>query len=130
MPSSVRNQRLYTGSTVPPAREAFAARRIVLAILFALFAFAGILIAVRTVRPFPLSAAPQRDLPGFVTIVTAPPSEVREGDALLGVTPLVRVPLPPGVHLLTIDNASIGVHQLLPIEVRSGEVLQHDFSLR
>ncbi len=60
---------------------------------------------------------------GFLTLDTYPWSRVSENGRPLGTTPLVRVPLSPGVHTLTLENPAEGVKKTTTITIKSGENL-------
>jgi serine/threonine protein kinase len=60
-------------------------------------------------------------VPGYLSLDTYPWTHVSEGGHALGDTPLLRVPLPPGAHLLELDNPELGVHQTYSVTIRSGE---------
>jgi hypothetical protein len=40
---------------------------------------------------------------------------------VIGTTPLVRVPLAPGVHTLTLENAGENVKKSTTVTIKSGE---------
>lgn len=50
--------------------------------------------------------------PGLVTIVTFPDSYVEEGNTKLGKTPLFKVKLPAGTHMLTLTGVDGSTHRL------------------
>jgi hypothetical protein len=58
--------------------------------------------------------------PGFLTLDTTPWSAVSAGGAPLGQTPLVRVELPPGQHLLELANEELGIATSIVVEIASG----------
>jgi serine/threonine-protein kinase len=58
---------------------------------------------------------------GFLTLDTYPWTRVTEGGRVLGTTPLVRVPLSPGVHTLMLENPGENVKKMTTITVKSGE---------
>jgi serine/threonine-protein kinase len=61
--------------------------------------------------------------PGFLSLDSAPWSEVFLGDSALGTTPLLRVPLPPGRHQLTLRNSELGASTTYVVEIKSGQSL-------
>lgn len=58
--------------------------------------------------------------PGFLTLDTTPWSAVSAGGTLLGQTPLVKVELPPGQHLLDLANEELGIATSVMVEITSG----------
>jgi hypothetical protein len=40
---------------------------------------------------------------------------------MLGDTPLVRVPLAPGTHVINLDNPQENIHQTTVVLIKSGE---------
>jgi serine/threonine-protein kinase len=58
--------------------------------------------------------------PGYLSLDSEPWSEVFLGSTSLGATPLMRVPLPPGKHVLTLKNSEIGRSTSYPVEIKSG----------
>lgn len=58
--------------------------------------------------------------PGFLTLDTTPWSAVSTGGAPLGQTPLVKVELPPGQHLLELSNEELGIATSILVEIASG----------
>ncbi len=71
-------------------------------------------------NPGPASPAAGRAT-GFLTIDTYPWTRVSEGGRLLGDTPLIRLPLTPGPHTLSLENAGENVHQTTVVTVKAGE---------
>jgi hypothetical protein len=65
----------------------------------------------------PGSSAP----PGYLTLDTTPWSAVSTGKVSLGQTPLVRVQLPPGQHVLELNNEELGIATSVIVGVSSGE---------
>lgn len=72
--------------------------------------------------PLPASPAPPSS-PGFLSLDSAPWSEVFLGESALGTTPLLRVPLPPGRHQLTLRNSELGASTTYVVEIKSGQSL-------
>ncbi|HEU4409302.1 MAG TPA: protein kinase [Polyangiaceae bacterium] len=58
---------------------------------------------------------------GFLTLDTYPWTRVSENGHVLGTTPLVRVPLAPGVHTLTLENAAENIKKTTTVTIKSGE---------
>ncbi|HTV25066.1 MAG TPA: hypothetical protein VMG12_40510 [Polyangiaceae bacterium] len=58
--------------------------------------------------------------PGFLTLDTTPWSTVSSGGVLLGQTPLVKVELPAGQHVLELANAELGITTSIFVEITSG----------
>ncbi len=74
----------------------------------------------------PVSGAAADDAlvePGYLSLDSAPWSDVFLAGKLLGTTPLVRVPLPPGKHLLMLKNPELGASTTYVVEIRSGATL-------
>jgi serine/threonine-protein kinase len=61
---------------------------------------------------------------GYLSLDSAPWSNVLLGGKLLGTTPLVRVPLPPGKHVLTLQNPELGKSTSYVVEIKSGATLK------
>ena len=72
-------------------------------------------------QPQPAAAAPASE-PGFVTIDTFPWTKVSMDGRVLGATPLVKTPVSPGTHTLTLDNPGENIHQTATVVVKSGEI--------
>jgi hypothetical protein len=62
----------------------------------------------------------QAAAPGYLSLDSEPWSEVFLGATLLGSTPLMHVPLPPGKHMLTLKNSEIGRSTSYAVEIKSG----------
>ncbi len=60
--------------------------------------------------------------PGYLTFDTYPWTRVFEHGKLLGATPLVKVALAPGVHVLTFENEEQAVSHTQSVTIKSGEV--------
>jgi len=60
---------------------------------------------------------------GYLTIDTYPWTRVSTGGKLLGDTPLVRVPLSAGTHVLVLENTSEKVKQTTVVNIKAGETL-------
>lgn len=61
--------------------------------------------------------------PGYLSLDTTPWSEVFLGDAALGTTPLIHVPLPPGKHLLTLRNSELSTSTTYAVDIQSGQTV-------
>jgi len=72
------------------------------------------------VRPPPRTAGEVE--PGYLTIDSYPWSRVTEGGRVLcAQTPCPQVPLSPGNHTLTFDNAEQNLHFVMSVAIKSGE---------
>ena len=58
--------------------------------------------------------------PGHLTLDSAPWAEVSISGKPLGSTPLLRIPLPPGRHTLTLSNPELGVSTTYVVEIEPG----------
>jgi hypothetical protein len=58
--------------------------------------------------------------PGYLTLDTTPWSNVSAGGVSLGQTPLVKVELPPGQHLLELANEELGIATSMLVDITSG----------
>jgi serine/threonine-protein kinase len=58
---------------------------------------------------------------GYLSFDSMPWSEVYLGNMLLGTTPLIRVSLPPGRHVLTLKNPEVGTSTSYVVEIASGK---------
>lgn len=58
--------------------------------------------------------------PGHLTLDSTPWSTVSAAGVPLGQTPLVRVALPPGQHLLELENDELGIATSILVEITSG----------
>ena len=80
--------------------------------------------------PPPPAVAPSTDDPGFLTLQTYPFTKVTEGGKLLGTTPLYKVSLSPGVHVLTLENPDQGIRQSYTVNIKSGETFSRSLGLK
>ena len=71
----------------------------------------------------PETRAPDSDKVGYLTLDTYPWTRVSTGGKLLGDTPLVRVPLSVGTHVLTMENAGEKVRTTTTVVVKPGETI-------
>jgi eukaryotic-like serine/threonine-protein kinase len=60
---------------------------------------------------------------GFLTIDTYPWTHVTMSGRLLGDTPLIHVPVPAGVHTISLDNPDENVHQTTVVTIKAGETI-------
>jgi serine/threonine-protein kinase len=67
-------------------------------------------------------AAAQQE-PGYLSLDSAPWSDVFLGTDRLGTTPLIRVPLPPGKYLLTLRNPELGASTSYAVEIQAGKTV-------
>ena len=65
--------------------------------------------------------APTATAPGYLTLDTYPWTRVTMGGKVLGDTPLIRVPMSPGTHVLTLENSAEKVRTTTTVVVKSGE---------
>lgn len=75
-----------------------------------------------TSAPASAEPAPPKEA-GFLTIDTYPWTRVSEGGRVLGNTPLVRVSLSPGTHVLTLDNPGENIQRTTTVTIKSGETV-------
>jgi serine/threonine-protein kinase len=81
------------------------------------------------------TASPQEPTPssladsGYLSFDTYPWTRVSEGGRVLGDTPLVHLPMPPGQHVLTLDNPERGIHRTYPVTIKPGEALSRRLGL-
>jgi serine/threonine protein kinase len=59
--------------------------------------------------------------PGYLSFDSMPWSEVFLGNRHLGTTPLIRISLPPGRHVLTLKNPEVGTSTSYVVEIVSGK---------
>jgi eukaryotic-like serine/threonine-protein kinase len=67
--------------------------------------------------------APATAAPGLLTLDSSPWSQVYLAGRLLGSTPLVRVPLPAGRHVLTLKNPELGSSTTYVVVIQSDKAL-------
>ncbi|MEN9581274.1 MAG: hypothetical protein RJA70_4283 [Pseudomonadota bacterium] len=73
--------------------------------------------------PQPPSEVGVRSVPGFLTIDSSPWSQVFLEGRLLGTTPLVKVALPPGRHVLTLKNPELASTTTYVVVIESDKAL-------
>ncbi len=73
---------------------------------------------------------PSDDSTGYLTFDTYPWTRVSENGRPLGTTPLVHVALPPGTHVLTLENAEQGIKQSYTVTVKGGETVSRRLGLK
>ncbi|WP_394829711.1 protein kinase domain-containing protein [Pendulispora albinea] len=78
------------------------------------------------VEPRPSTTEPN----GYLTIDTYPWTLVSENGKSLGQTPIVRLPLPPGDHVLVLENPEQGLKQTYPVTIKSNETLNRRLGLK
>lgn len=66
---------------------------------------------------------------GFLTLDTSPWSLVSVGGHVLGSTPLVRFPLPPGDVVLSLSNPDTGAHTTYAVRIEAGKTLSRRIGL-
>jgi hypothetical protein len=71
--------------------------------------------------PAAVKAAAPDSRPGYLSLDSAPWSDVFLGAERLGTTPLMHVPLPPGKHILTLKNPELGTTTSYMVEIESGK---------
>jgi len=69
----------------------------------------------------PTTASVSQAEPGYLSFDSMPWSEVYLGSKHLGTTPLIRVALPPGRHVLTLRNPEVGTSTSYVVEIASGK---------
>jgi len=74
--------------------------------------------------------SPSADSPGTFSFTTYPWTRVLEGGRLLGTTPLYKIPLSPGTHVLTLENADEGVKTTYTVTIKSGESVNRSMALK
>ena len=72
--------------------------------------------------PQPAATAPEAEQ-GFLTLDTYPWTRVSLNGRVLGNTPLVRVALPAGTHVLTLENAQDNVKQTTTVVIKPNETV-------
>ena len=75
-------------------------------------------------------AAAEAQSEGYLTLDTYPWTSVTENGRVIGNTPLVHVPLAPGVHKLTLENRALGIRQSYAITIESGRPTARRLGLR
>ena len=73
-------------------------------------------------EPLPAGAivADSKLSPGYLNLDSSPWANVYLGAKLLGSTPLMHVALPPGKHVLTLQNPELGASTSYVVEIKSG----------
>jgi len=86
--------------------------------------------------PTPPSAAPAPSATagsgdkGFLSFTTFPWTRVSEGGRSLGTTPLYKVPLSPGTHVLSLENPDEGIHTTYTVTIKAGEAASRSVELK
>jgi serine/threonine-protein kinase len=78
----------------------------------------------------PAPSATAASSPGFLSFTTFPWTRVSEGGRTLGTTPLYKVPLPPGTHVLSLDNPDDNIHTTYTVTIKSGEAASRSLELK
>jgi serine/threonine-protein kinase len=78
----------------------------------------------------PTAATAAATDPGFLSFDTYPWTRVSEAGRIIGDTPLVHVALPPGIHVLTLDNPEHDIHQTYAVTIKSGESVSRRLGLK
>ncbi len=81
-------------------------------------------------KPAAASAPAPDPKSGYLTLDTYPWTRISENGRALGTTPLLRVPLAPGVHKLTLENRDLRIWQTYTVTIRSGEPASVRLGLR
>ena len=81
--------------------------------------------AIESAGSLPVApAAPAMPGPaGYLSLDSSPWAHVYLGSRLLGTTPLMRVSLPPGRHVLTLKNPEFGASTSYVVEIKAGDAL-------
>lgn len=82
-----------------------------------------------TPRPAPPTPTSSEEV-GFLTIASYPWSRVWEGGRTLCITPCVKLALPGGTHLLTLENDASGVKQTISVNITPGETTTKRIAFR
>lgn len=80
-------------------------------------------------QPVPVTAQVPAKGPGFLTLSTTPWTKVSVGRDVLGSTPLFKVKLPAGEHVLTLVNEGQNLNTTRKVTIRAGEVTKLDLQL-
>jgi serine/threonine protein kinase len=73
--------------------------------------------------PAAAAETPTSGEPGYLSLDSAPWANVTLGGRHLGSTPLIRTPLPPGRHTLTLSNPELGASTTYVVEIKAGAAL-------
>ena len=76
----------------------------------------------------PTPPAALRSESGYLSMDTYPFTRVWLGGKAIGETPLVRVALPPGTHVLTLENPGEKLRVETSVTIRSGETISRRFA--
>ncbi len=76
------------------------------------------------------SAAATTGDKGFLSFTTFPWTRVSEGGRSLGTTPLYKVPLSPGTHVLSLENPDEGIHTTYTVTIKAGEAASRSVELK
>jgi eukaryotic-like serine/threonine-protein kinase len=83
-----------------------------------------------TAGPAPSGTAAADRAGGFLSLTTFPWSRVSEGGHSLGTTPLFRVPLSAGTHVLVLDNPDDGIRTTYSVTIKPGEATSRSVELK
>ena len=67
---------------------------------------------------------------GFLSFTTFPWTRVSEGGRTLGTTPLYKIPMSPGAHVLTLDNPDDNIHTTYSVTIKAGEAASRSVELK
>ncbi len=67
---------------------------------------------------------------GFLSFSTFPWTRVSEGGRVLGTTPLYKVPMSPGPHVLSLDNPEENIHTTFTVTIKAGESASRSVELK
>jgi serine/threonine-protein kinase len=84
----------------------------------------------REAEPQAPTAPAPAEPPGVLSFTTYPWTRVYEGGKLLGTTPLYRVSLSAGTHVLTLENPDEGVKTTYTVTIKSGESVTRSIALK
>jgi len=78
----------------------------------------------------PATTATPGEEPGYLTIICKPfCDDVRRGSESLGPSPVVKAPVPPGQHRITLTRAG-GPDKIISVLVSSGEVRKETIAMK
>lgn len=76
------------------------------------------------------SVAPTTGEKGFLSFTTFPWTRVSEGGRVLGTTPLYKVAMTPGTHVLSLDNPDDNIHSTYTVTIKAGEATSRSVELK
>ncbi len=80
--------------------------------------------------PEPASTNAAQTEKGFLSFSTSPWTRVSEGGRGLGTTPLSRVPMTAGPHVLMLDNPDENIHTTYTVVIKPGEAVSRNVELK